>query len=74
MNNAPFDRDDQRRENERIWDRRDAVERAIRFGDAFGESFGDEAVRRAQADFLALRQAKAEAEARKHYRPKEGTP
>jgi nuclear transport factor 2 (NTF2) superfamily protein len=65
MNNAPFDRDDQRRENERIWDRRDAVERAIRFG--------DDAVSRAQADFVALRQAKAEAEARKHYKPKEGT-
>jgi hypothetical protein len=74
MNNAPFDRDDLTRQNERILDAREKRERAIRFGDAFGESFGDEAVRRAQADFLALRQAKAEAEARKHYKPKEGTP
>ena len=58
MNNAPFDRDDQRRENERIWDRRDAVERAIRFG--------DDAVSRAQADLEAMRKAKADAEARRH--------
>lgn len=33
MNNAPFDRDDARRENERAWDQWDKRERALRFGD-----------------------------------------
>ena len=58
MNHTPFDRDDLSRESERTWDRRDARERAIRFG--------DDAVSRAQADLEALRKAKAEAEARRH--------
>lgn len=37
--NRPFDRDDERRENERMWDERERRERRERYGDSVRDLF-----------------------------------